>query len=266
MLVNGETKDNKNQLKPTYFLEPPPEKPDETTALIILNCPISGCEYFHRLYQHSAFCLCVDGGANRLHDVLKAQYPRLQSLDALRQALPDAIHGDLDSLKDNVRQLYEEADVEITEDPDQYSTDFDKAMKKVTERLPNVETILVLGSIGGRVDQGIGLLHELYSQQRDRGSNVQLWLFSEASVSTVIQPGSTTIETPLKTGLIERNMGILPLYGPANITTKGLEWDVEDWPTEMGGQVSTSNHIVADRITITTDRHVLFTVERAIER
>ena len=41
---------------------------------------------------------------------------------------------------------------------------------------------------------------------------------------------------------------------------------VEDWETEMGGQVSSSNHIVADQISITTDREVLFTVERAVGR
>lgn len=63
-------------------------------------------------------------------------------------------------------------------------------------------------------------------------------------------------------GLITPNVGILPVYGPARITTHGLEWDVEDWPTHMGGQVSTSNHIVEDQIIVETDNEVLFTVER----
>jgi hypothetical protein len=34
----------------------------------------------------------------------------------------------------------------------------------------------------------------------------------------------------------------------------------------MGGQVSSSNHIVEDSIEITTDREVLFTVERYVGR
>jgi thiamine pyrophosphokinase len=41
-----------------------------------------------------------------------------------------------------------------------------------------------------------------------------------------------------------------------------LEWDVQEWHTQMGGQVSTSNHIVKDQVTISTDAEVLFTVER----
>jgi thiamine pyrophosphokinase len=83
-----------------------------------------------------------------------------------------------------------------------------------------------------------------------------------SSITLLLWPGTTKIETPLKEGLITPNVGILPLFGKAVITTKGLEWDVEDWPTEMGGQISTSNHIVEDHISISTDVHVLFTVER----
>lgn len=74
--------------------------------------------------------------------------------------------------------------------------------------------------------------------------------------------GRTVIHTALSEQVLTQNIGILPIYGPANITTEGLEWDVENWPTSMGGQVSTSNHIVRDQITVTTDAEVLFTVER----
>ena len=91
-------------------------------------------------------------------------------------------------------------------------------------------------------------------------------MFSEASVSVMLAAGTTVLRTPLDQGLITRNVGILPVYGKAVISTEGLEWDVEDWETEMGGQVSSSNHIVADQISITTDREVLFTVERAVGR
>jgi thiamine pyrophosphokinase len=120
----------------------------------------------------------------------------------------------------------------------------------------------VLGSVGGRVDQGIGLLHELYREQKFDHPRLRFWFFSESSITLLLWPGTTRIQTPLKDGLITPNVGILPLYGKAVITTRGLEWDVEDWTTEMGGQISTSNHIVADHIEITTDVHVLFTVER----
>jgi len=88
-------------------------------------------------------------------------------------------------------------------------------------------------------------------------------LFSEESISFVLRKGTTLINTSLEDGLITPNIGILPVYGPARISTKGLEWDVSDWETKMGGQMSTSNHITKDHLSITTDTDVVFTVQRA---
>ena len=177
--------------------------------------------------------------------------------------LPNIIHGDLDSLREDVKHYYKERDVEVTGDPDQYSTDFGKAIKQVLREQPWQRHFLVLGTIAGRLDQGIGLLSEIYREQHSKQHpNIRFWLFSESSISFTLSPGTTTIHTPLSERVITPNIGILPIFGPAHISTNGLEWDVTDWHTQMGGQVSTSNHIVEDRITISTDAEVLFTVER----
>ena len=260
--TNGESV----ELWPTQYLELPPASasPTNEVALIILNSPMSDFEYFQRLYHHASLRICADGGANRLYDLVCSHYPKGPSTDALRSVAPDLIHGDLDSLAQNVRKVYEGIGVEVSQDPDQYSTDFGKAIKIIVKRLPKVREILVLGSIGGRVDQGLGLLHELYREQVHRHPEVRFWLFTESSVSTLLRPGTSLLHTPLSEGLIKRNVGILPVYGPAIISTQGLEWDVQDWPTEMGSQVSTSNHIFEDCISIKTDRDILFTVERVI--
>lgn len=179
------------------------------------------------------------------------------------EQLPDIIHGDLDSLRDDVRRYYHGQGVAITKDPDQYSTDFGKGIRQVLKEQPLVRQFLVLGTIAGRLDQGIGLLGEMLREQHsNHDPGIRLWLFSESSISFILDQGKTVIHTPLKDGLITRNVGILPIYGPAHITTQGLEWDVEDWPTHMGGQISSSNHIVADEISIVTDAEVLFTMER----
>lgn len=236
------------------------------TALIILNTPISDFTFFRRLYDHAGYIVCADGGANRLHDLLINEFPDQDVTKALEIASPDAIHGDLDSLEDHVRMSYERIGAPISLDPDQYTTDFQKAIKKTVEQKPSVQNVLVLGSVSGRVDQGIGLLHEMYREQNFNHPELTFWLFSEASISLVLRPGTTTLHTPLKGGLITRNAGILPLYGKASISIKGFEWDVVDWQTEMGGQVSTSNHIVADEVTISTDVSVLFTIERKVGR
>lgn len=54
---------------------------------------------------------------------------------SLLQQLPTHIHGDLDSLRPDVRTFYANHGVKVTQDPDQYSTDFGKAMKKGAEAL-----------------------------------------------------------------------------------------------------------------------------------
>lgn len=125
-----------------------------------------------------------------------------------------------------------------------------------------------------------------YSSDQAAGN---LYLVSEESLTFVLQPGRNVIRTPKtnrpislpgsntdstdstgcggdgqsETHLLEENVGIIPISGPARITTKGFQWDVEDWATEIGGQLSTSNHIRADVVEVTAEMPILFTVELA---
>lgn len=40
-------------------------------------------------------------------------------------------------------------------------------------------------------------------------------------------------------------VGLVPLGCPVRaLTTNGLKWDVSDWPSSFGGNISTSNHLV----------------------
>ncbi|KAF2004613.1 thiamine pyrophosphokinase [Amniculicola lignicola CBS 123094] len=235
---------------------------DGTTSLpdlLILNQPITGFPAFARLWKHTRYRICADGGANRLYNMFDgALEPRRGDF------LPDAIHGDLDSLQDDVRAYYAARGVEVSQDPDQYSTDFGKANQKIASRHPSSsprETI-VLGTLAGRVDQGLGLLHEMIREET-RDPPLRLWLFSESSVSFILRNTHNIIKGTMSSGFFTENIGLLPVYGPAVISTLGLEWDVQDWETQMGHQVSTSNHIVQDEIHIEASAPILFTVERA---
>jgi thiamine pyrophosphokinase len=131
--------------------------------------------------------------------------------------------------------------------------------------------VIVLGSISGRVDQGIGLLGEFYRETQRSPDNMRLWLVSGSGVSWLLPPGDNTLlgldikPSDSKEAIFTPNVGILPIYGPSVITTIGLEWDVTDWETKMGENVSTSNHVIGDKVSIKTTEWVLFTVELAIE-
>jgi thiamine pyrophosphokinase len=177
--------------------------------------------------------------------------------------LPDSIHGDLDSLRDDVREYYAALGVKVTQDPDQYSTDFGKAMHQISLRHSHSSQreVLILGSLAGRVDQGLGLLHEMIREER-RDRMLRLWLVTETSISFILKSGNNVIDTGLSSGVFTKHTGLVPVYGPATITTSGLEWDVKDWETSMGTQVSTSNHILEDEVHVHTTAPILFTAER----
>ena len=198
-----------------------------------------------------------------------------------------------------MKEFYSTQDVSISRDNDQYSTDFGKNINKILER-PEMEApdrkadiskaeVVVLGGLGGRVDHGIGLLSEIAREQRKHESVLRFWLVSESNVSFVLDgpppmsrdesedrktsqkyilkiPSTATVRSSSAQDqpIFTANVGILPIFGPARISTLGLEWDVEHWHTEMGGQVSTSNHLVEETVSIETDARVLFTVERTL--
>ncbi|KAJ5577711.1 uncharacterized protein N7459_006675 [Penicillium hispanicum] len=290
----------------------------------------------------ASFIICADGGANRLYDMMKTTGK--ESIN-----LPDSIVGDLDSLHPAVRQHYAKLGVEVLQDPDQYSTDFTKCLKYLNKhaaeivasprqtrispasskeianannlsRRPTSDSaldILILGGLGGRVDQAFSQIHHLYTMAQTQrefreatsttheshnnalkpsvAASGNLFLISEESITFILQEGKNVIHTPAtnrpdidkpvpgESGselresslkrkrdhgeaweyFFEENIGIIPLLGPASITTHGFEWDVQDWPTAIGGQLSTSNHIRADKVEVETSMPVLFTVELA---
>jgi thiamine pyrophosphokinase len=59
-----------------------------------------------------------------------------------------------------------------------------------------------------------------------------------------------------------KHVGILPVKEPSRITTNGLEWDIIDWETQFGGQLSTSNHVLPETqvVEVKTTTDVIFTI------
>lgn len=203
----------------------------------------------------------------------------------------DVIIGDLDSLRPEVQQYFQtEVDghaTEVVHDSDQYSTDFTKAVKLVRDRKPGIN-VVALGGLGGRVDQGVSQLHHLYlfdERRRDATSgNYRIdwsdetavygstFLLTSDSLTFLLLPGRHRIHVREKLGdgdadepteeVFAKHIGILPMQGPSIITTTGLEWDITDWPTEFGGQMSTSNHVMPETqvVEVLTNRSVLFTI------
>ncbi|KAI9803161.1 MAG: hypothetical protein M1826_005025 [Phylliscum demangeonii] len=223
-------------------------------ALLILNRPISDDSLFRRLWTHANYKICADGAANRLYTF----FGNRTSLD--KDTLPDEICGDLDSVKPAVRRVYEEYGVAITYRPSQYATDFAKCLQQLHAR--SSRRVLVFGGMSGRMDQVFSQIHQLHVFAQDY-PGIAVFLYTEKNVSFLLEPGLNAIHAPLSAGYFRENVGILPVGRPAVISTTGLEWDVSDWHTAFGTQVTTSNHLKNDTVTVETTERVLFTVELA---
>lgn len=111
------------------------------------------------------------------------------------------------------------------------------------------------------MDHGLGMLHDMIREE-SRDQMLRLWLFSESSISFILKGGHSIVEGLMSSKLFTKNVGLIPIYGPATITTSGLEWDVNDWDTQMGTQVSSSNHVMAEIVHVRTSAPILFTIER----
>ncbi|KAK5062999.1 hypothetical protein LTR84_005075 [Exophiala bonariae] len=238
------------------------QKPTTPYAVIVLNQPVNK-NALNAVISTASLLVCADGGADRLlayeqqtGTTATGSAPNGSSNDnnshkgQYRHRLPDAIIGDLDSLSRRAEEHYRERGVLVVKDPDQYSTDFTKCLSWIRGTMGDAPMdVVVLGGLGGRVDQGFSQIHHLFMAENDpsllRG---RIYLLSEQSLSFVLANGQNLVY--VEPGYFAENIGIIPVLGKTLLTTKGLEWDVENWPTEFGGQVSTSNHIRSDVIEI----------------
>lgn len=225
-------------------------------ALIILNRPLKlKTSLYSRIWKNSVYKVAADGGANCVHELNSSRYG--DELDI------DLIIGDLDSISLETTKYWEDRGVKIIHDPDQYSTDFTKAVNHVwSSKTVKPLNIVALGGLGGRLDQGLSVLHHLYLLQKDYTSG-RMFLLSSESITFVLKSGRHRIQAQriFEDIGLGNNVGIIPLKEPSVITTKGLEWDVTNWPTEFGGQMSTSNHVKDEWVTIDTTKDVLFTID-----
>ncbi|KXS08777.1 Thiamin pyrophosphokinase, partial [Gonapodya prolifera JEL478] len=116
-------------------------------ALIILNQPLIGREWFENVWNSCDLRICADGGANRLFDGY----------------IPHHIAGDLDSLRPPVRAFYESRGTHVHAFSDQDSTDLGKCVAVVRELPPH--TLILLPALSGRFDHVMASIQTVYEIQ-----------------------------------------------------------------------------------------------------
>lgn len=233
---------------------------EEKFAIVVLNrrlkLPIS---FYSKLWSNSIYKTAADGGANRLYELVTASPSSEFNLDS--------VIGDLDSLHSEARKYWEDKGALIIHDPGQDSTDLTKAIEYIRRQTSQESLdIVVLGDIGGRVDHGLSVLNNLHIQQKPFYTSGKLYLLSNESITFILQSGNHTLTNfEFFDGVnLGKHVGIIPFKEPSIISTYGLEWDVRDWKTKIGGQVSTSNHVKSTSVSIQTSKDVIFTIELKI--
>lgn len=206
---------------------------------------------------------------------------------------PDEIIGDLDSLREDVREFFVTLGTKIIHRPSQYSTDLQKSLQRLEDLeddflLEARRDVVIHGGLSGRFDQTNHTLHVLWqlaagvpvldgvydpnaaSDEANRGGELQkrayTFVVNEDSVVWLLSRGTHTLHHDRR--LLGKTCGILPLGigmqgGGARVTTQGLVWNLtSDTTTHLGGLLSTSNALAGDgTVTITTDTPVYWSVE-----
>ncbi|KAJ2834446.1 thiamine pyrophosphokinase [Coemansia sp. 'formosensis'] len=224
-------------------------------ALLILNQPIPHAEtsLLSQLWARADHRICVDGGGNRLYNLGK-------KTGTLETYIPDVIVGDLDSLLESPRAYYAQKGTEIHHISDQDSTDFMKSLRYLdTVRRAGKPTddciVVVLGGLGGRLDHILHTLKVMFNNHLKR----QMVVVSDENLAFVAPKGKNKI-------LVNKHVdgptcGIMPLVGEAVLTTEGLRWNLDHYPSTFEGLMSTSNIIDDPEVHIDSSMPVAWTSE-----
>nr|CDI54219.1 thiamin pyrophosphokinase [Melanopsichium pennsylvanicum 4] len=258
-------------------------------AMVLLNCPLDDRQigHFRHLWESASLRLCADGAANRLLDTFGLAAFEGQN-GGPSVALPDAILGDLDSIRSDTQRFFESKGVAVHDRPSQYATDLQKTIQEVEDREEGAgdgkeNTLIIFGGLSGRLDQSVHTLHVLWQlapgtedlgsvtdpeNPDERGNRLRkrqrTFAIGEGSVAWLLPKGKHTLK--MSRQVMGKSCGILPLgvgNSGAKVTTKGLEWNLEGDRTTLGGFLSTSNHVYDKEgvVEVENDEPVYWTVE-----
>ncbi|KAJ1022804.1 hypothetical protein NDA18_005137 [Ustilago nuda] len=278
-----------NVWDPSSFLVPSLRANAPRYAMVLLNSPIDRRQvgHFRRLWDSASLRLCADGAANRLLDTFGATAFESQS-GASSVSLPNAILGDLDSIRPETQSFFESKGVGVHVRPSQYATDLQKTIQEIQEQedaaADGVEnTVIIFGGLAGRLDQSVHTLHVLWQlapgtkdlggmvdpdASNERGDRLRkrprTFAIGDGSVAWLLPKGKHTLKMARE--VMGETCGILPLGvgdDGAKVTTKGLQWNLEGKSTTLGGFLSTSNCLFDKEgvVQVENDEPVYWTVE-----
>ncbi|KAM0895693.1 hypothetical protein ACQ4PT_023678 [Festuca glaucescens] len=147
---------------------------------------------------------------------------------------------------DEIRERYK---------PDAIKGDMDSIRPEVKEYYSNLLCILVLGALGGRFDHEMGNINVLY-----HFSSIRIVLLSDDS-SIFLLPKAHSHEIRVDPSIEGPHCGLIPMGAPSSsTTTTGLRWNLDNTSMSYGGLVSTSNIVDEEKVTVTSDSDLIWTI------
>merc|ERR1712107_152237 len=174
--------------------------------------------------------------------------------------IPDAIVGDLDSVRQNVFDYFINKGTKKVLIEDQNDNDFHKGLTYLLNLNTASNYIICWGAFGDRFDHEMSGLNILYKFAREYGKlhpSKRMMLMTAQNFAMVLEPGWHQIQCAALQGPV---CSVIPLYSKATVTTRGLQYDMDKQLLQFGGLISSSNGFADknEKIEIETDELVLF--------
>ena len=199
--------------------------------LIICNGEVPHSKIIKKFTSLADLIVCVDGGAN---SALKLKI------------LPDFIIGDMDSIKPETAEKFE--NIKRIFKPDQEFTDLEKTLIYLRKFKP--EIIHIFGAIGNRIDHSLSNLCILKKFK----DNCRLILHTNNSSTEYF---NKSFEFIAGEGSI---VSLIPITRVENITTFGLKYGLKNASLEFGIKESQSNLIESNPVKIIFKKGGLFLI------
>ena len=170
---------------------------------------------------------------------------------------PDVLIGDLDSITKEVRENLSRLGTQLILYPrDKDETDLELALRYAVDH--NAEEILLLGILGGRLDQ---TLANLLLLSRPEWQPARLMVADGPDFALLIRPGSP-LTLRAQTGDI---VSLIPLTRTVTgVSTEGLRWSLQDATLEFGSTLGISNETTQEiaRVEIKTGQLLAVHIEQ----